>query len=378
MIGNHPIGGSIADPLEPAAIGNQLPQGKVYSRMIAFKLSQQEPELSLGARLELSKNGIVAITFDTDFDKNFDDEVPIVITDSSNAIFTSCDIGIPLQVNYPAHISRQTIRNLRWKPFICLSLGVNSEDSVYGKFGGAVYHDELLHGSSPLLDDSLCVIVQNKMLEVVYSNWRHPQVAIVPQLYQGTTGIKRAKYYSVGDTFSIGNSFFASSNYNGIEASIVLEAIDNNRILGSDVDFYVDTNRHYENISGRKASLVQKDKQFTLMEFWGTWCGPCVQLYPALDSMLTQYSSILHYQGVAFDKDDHLVKKYVKRKRRISNQVFVKMREPSAADETLVKNFKVKSFPTFLLIDGSGRIIARETGIVGFNKLRQYLQTRFY
>ncbi len=373
MSGIRTISGSLAKPLGTTLDEAKASDSATYSRLIGFQLTQEKSETMLTAILKCYKNGEINIAFDTDFDTRFDDEKIIPIISAFETKLIDCEKGISIQLTYPDTISRQTINNIRWVPFTCIGLKVNDSDTMYSQYAGAVYSKELLYGVSPLINDSLCIIIQNKMFDLGYSNWSTPQFAILPKSSFANALRIRIKYKNVGDTILLNNSFFTTSMYNGHGQTVMLEKLSNNSTFGNDVGFYVDSSLLYKNINGDLASLVPSDKKLTLLEFWGTWCGPCIQLYPALDSLLTAFERQIQYQGVAFDKQKDLVKKYVNAKPQIRNQIFVEINQQDSNAKNLVDIFKVSNFPSFMLIDQSGKILLRETGIDGFQNLKQYL-----
>jgi len=89
------------------------------------------------------------------------------------------------------------------------------------------------------------------------------------------------------------------------------------------------------------------------LEFWASWCGPCVKTAPILSAMQQKYSDAI-FVGVS-SEDEKTVRTFV-------NQMGNKMSYRVAADEdyTLTRdyhvNFKVQGIPHAFLIDKSGKI----------------------
>lgn len=98
-------------------------------------------------------------------------------------------------------------------------------------------------------------------------------------------------------------------------------------------------------------------KKYTLLEFWGTWCGPCVAMTPELLKTEKKYSNSLNIISVAVDKNKTVVQKYIT-KHKINWKIgyipqFRNWGNP------ILKQLNIQSFPTFILIDFKGRILYR-------------------
>lgn len=92
------------------------------------------------------------------------------------------------------------------------------------------------------------------------------------------------------------------------------------------------------------------------VDFWASWCGPCKQSFPYMNSLTRQYSG----------RDFAVVTINVDRSRAQADAFLRKMggNLPVIYDTSgaLAKQYKVKDMPTSLLIDRTGRIRFTHTG----------------
>lgn len=109
-------------------------------------------------------------------------------------------------------------------------------------------------------------------------------------------------------------------------------------------------------LSGYKGNIV-------VLDFWATWCPPCVAAFPELERLSKKYNT----QGVRFigvnQEPNQLpkVKRFL-RKRKISF--------PSIVDPgSISRNFGVVSFPTTMLIDHEGVLRAVHRGAVSAERI---------
>ncbi len=91
-----------------------------------------------------------------------------------------------------------------------------------------------------------------------------------------------------------------------------------------------------------------------LIDFWATWCGPCVHALPGIAELRTRYAARLNVVGVSTEKTSVLVEG-VKRL-DIKHPILVD------AQEAVFRSYGVMVLPTLVLIDSAGIVRAVEVG----------------
>ncbi len=89
-----------------------------------------------------------------------------------------------------------------------------------------------------------------------------------------------------------------------------------------------------------------------LLDFWGTWCGACIQLIPSLKTIYDTYGGPdFEILGIANDTDRDKWKKMIADKGMNWTHVI----DPEGKVAIL---YNVKSYPTMMIIDKAGKIVS--------------------
>jgi len=112
-------------------------------------------------------------------------------------------------------------------------------------------------------------------------------------------------------------------------------------------------------------SLVPKDK-VVLIDFWASWCGPCVKSFPVMDELQKTYGP-KGFAVVAVNEDDkksdmeHFLKDH--------HVTFAVLRD---AAQKLVEKAGISSMPSSFVIDKAGKIAFAHTGFHGIETKKEY------
>jgi peroxiredoxin len=99
---------------------------------------------------------------------------------------------------------------------------------------------------------------------------------------------------------------------------------------------------------GRKISLESLHGRVALLDFWGTWCPPCVRAVPSLRKLQkTHAGEAFVIVGISSDKDPKVWSAFTAKNGMVWPQYW-------DADKQMQRTFGVKVFPTYVLLDGDG------------------------
>ena len=97
-----------------------------------------------------------------------------------------------------------------------------------------------------------------------------------------------------------------------------------------------------------------RGKKAVLIDFWATWCGPCIDEIPTIKSIAETYRDQgLEVVGVSLDRDEQALRDFVKQEKLNYVQVFDKEKS-----QTISKSYGVWGIPSVFLVDKNGVINA--------------------
>jgi thiol-disulfide isomerase/thioredoxin len=107
--------------------------------------------------------------------------------------------------------------------------------------------------------------------------------------------------------------------------------------------------------SQRTVSLNQFQGKPVVLNFWATWCPPCIQEMPSLVQLQKQLGDTVTIIAVSEDDDDSAYKQFV----RDHNIDLLTVRDTGQKANGLYGTFK---FPETFVIDHNGKIVRKFIG----------------
>ena len=135
----------------------------------------------------------------------------------------------------------------------------------------------------------------------------------------------------------------------GIFCIALYSALHENIVNAGDTapDFSISTD------GGKNVTAREFGGKLLLLNFWATWCPPCIEEIPGLNEMARQLGSKgLVILGVSVDKDAAAYKQFLERN---------PLAYPTARDPEQVINLKYGTvqYPESYLIDRNGKVIEK-------------------
>ncbi len=104
-------------------------------------------------------------------------------------------------------------------------------------------------------------------------------------------------------------------------------------------------------INGRKFSLKDFRGKVVFLEFWATWCPPCVVSVPEVEKLHDDYvAKDVEVISVSLDQDVSSVLRFVK-KHDMRNRVAL------AGNSGVDEKYRVGGIPAFFLINKEGNVV---------------------
>jgi len=111
---------------------------------------------------------------------------------------------------------------------------------------------------------------------------------------------------------------------------------------------------------GTSQNLYAALGQYTILDFWASWCGPCRKDSPNLVALHNKYKvKGLDIVGISLDKDGDNWKKAIENDKLAWTHVSKLMRW----EDPIAKKYGVTSIPQLFLLDASGKVVARESHV---------------
>jgi peroxiredoxin len=113
----------------------------------------------------------------------------------------------------------------------------------------------------------------------------------------------------------------------------------------------------FTSLQGEYITLDDLKGKVVVLDFWGTWCPPCVESVPELRNLHKRYSKEASFVliGISSDRDEEAWKGFTDKN---------KMVWPQYRDENrkIQNAFNIRAYPTYIVIDHEGIVRYQSSG----------------
>ena len=122
------------------------------------------------------------------------------------------------------------------------------------------------------------------------------------------------------------------------------------------------SNLVFKNSLGEDKSFSEFKGNILLVNFWATWCAPCIKEMPSLDRLQSKFNKNFKVLPISIDRDgiEKVKNFYIKRKIKNLDQFF-------DFKNTLAQELELFGLPTSFFVNKDGIIIAKYEGDIDWD-----------
>ena len=112
-----------------------------------------------------------------------------------------------------------------------------------------------------------------------------------------------------------------------------------------------------KDVTGKPLSIAGYKGKVVLVDFWATWCGPCIGELPnVLETYKKHHGKGFEIVGISLDQEEGKLTAFTKEKAMPWQQYF----DGKGWQNKLAQKYGITSIPATFLLNGEGKIIAKD------------------
>ena len=118
----------------------------------------------------------------------------------------------------------------------------------------------------------------------------------------------------------------------------------------------------FVDFEGKPRRLSEFRGRHLLLEFWGSWCGPCIQRFPTLKEAYEKYRS-RGFEILGMDMENGEGEKLAAamdqaRKVVADHGLVWPQARADSVNDLITRRFRIVPYPTYILLDPKGAIVS--------------------
>ena len=250
-----------------------------------------------------------------------------------------------------------------------LRLSFNTDNEIEKKYYLFVSIPEHKKGEINVNGVDFTVFVSNKFTRMDYLKEERVSIFITPEPDALLSELEGNIPYIIGDVFNVkGHDYLIDSISKWGDKLFINYIGKNERPEGISEGYYL-PKFEAKYLDNTVFDIAKYSGKYVLLDFWGTWCAPCIKLIPELKKLNDDFSDKnFALISVAYDDDPGKITDFIIKEDMNWPHLFVNKNQNDA--NSVTGKLKVTKYPTTILISPDGKIAGRDLAL---DKLRELL-----
>ncbi len=118
---------------------------------------------------------------------------------------------------------------------------------------------------------------------------------------------------------------------------------------------------------GTEFTLLQNLDKPILVNYWATWCPPCVREFPDLEEMYKNYKDRMHFVAINSAETKDVIETFMTK-----NKFTIPIAMDS--DNAVGMMYGIASIPTTFIVDTEGRIVFAQLGMMTKKQMQNAIE----
>ncbi len=130
-----------------------------------------------------------------------------------------------------------------------------------------------------------------------------------------------------------------------------------------------------QTISNQEFHFSSVSNPIVILNFWASWCGPCVEEFPSLIKMVQSFKGQVALVAVSLDTDEDQMKEFLKSYNTANANIFL-LKDP---DFQLARSLGTYKLPESYVLDNKRILLRKISGSVNWSskEMIHYLKSLF-
>jgi thiol-disulfide isomerase/thioredoxin len=187
--------------------------------------------------------------------------------------------------------------------------------------------------------------------------------------------------YQIGDTVNIDGKNYELYKVSPDARNIWIKnpGVSHKNIVGYNTGYLYQNFKLNDIVDNSQINSTEilRSKKYMLLDFWGTWCGPCIKGIPALREVHEKYNKDIEVISIAGEQkaDTANVLSAIARY-NMPWKHFMFCKNVEFNKELLLDQYRITAYPTYILINSEGVIVQRQIGFNGTDEIKNYLNKK--